>query len=366
MIPKKSTVMSGMRPTGRLHLGNYWGALKNWVEFQDRHECFFGVADWHMLTTGYEETGRLQENIREMVLDWLAAGLDPEKCVIFQQSRISQHAELSLLLGMITPISWLENNPTYKEQLQELGKTKLAKALAESGVLSKGRREKISGQRLEGVARPDDAARLELRTVGFLGYPVMQTADIVLYGAQLVPIGQDQLPHVEISREIVRRFNSIYGGVLVEPQGVVTPTPKVPGIDARKMSASYGNAVDLFEEPNSLKQKIMSMYTDPAKMRANDPGHPEGCVVFALHELYSDFASRREQECKDGEIGCVACKKELLKSLEEPFAAFREKRAKFDKKGLVEELLAAGSRTAAAVAERTMTKVRKAMNLRSQ
>ncbi len=365
MTPKK-IAMSGMRPTGKLHLGNYWGALKNWVEFQDKYECFFGVADWHMLTTGYEETGRLQENIREMVLDWLAAGLDPEKCVIFQQSRVRQHAELTLLLSMVTPISWLENNPTYKEQLQELGKTKLSKTLEESGVLSKARREKISGQRLERVAPAEDKAKLELRTAGFLGYPVMQTADIVLYDAQLVPVGQDQLPHVEISREIVRRFNSIYGSVLVEPQGAVTPTPKVPGIDARKMSASYGNAVDLFEEPGALKQKVMSMYTDPTKMRANDPGHPDGCVVFALHELYSDFAKKREKECKDGAIGCVACKKDLLKSLEEPFTVFREKRAKFDKKGAVEELLAEGSRKAADVAERTMMKVRKAMNLRSK
>lgn len=361
----KKIVMSGMRATGRLHLGNYWGALRNWVSMQEEYECYFGVADWHMFTTGYEESGRLQEHVREMVLDWLTAGLDPEKCVIFQQSRVAQHAELALLLSMITPISWLENNPTYKEQLQELGKTKLSKALEEkTGVLSKSQREKIIGKVLEEVAPAEDKSKLELRTHGFLGYPVLQTADIVLYGAHVVPVGQDQLPHVEISREIVRRFNSIYGEVLVAPAAKVTETPKVPGLDARKMSKSYGNAVDLFETPESLNQKVMEMYTDPSKARAKDPGHPEGCVVFSMHTLYSDFADRREQECREGALGCVACKKEALSSMEGAFQAFRENRKKFEKEGLVEEVLDKGSRKAEEAAERTMERVRKAMNLR--
>lgn len=358
------TVMSGMRPTGRLHLGNFWGALRRWTELQKEHRCYFMVADWHMFTTGYEETGRLQEHGREMVLDWLAAGLDPERCVMFRQSDVPQHAELTLLMSMVTPISWLENNPTYKEQLQELGKTKLSKALEEGGILTPERREALSGSRLEAVEPAGEAAKRELRTHGFLGYPVLQTADIVLYGAELVPVGQDQLPHIEISREIVRRFNGLYGGVLTEPAPVVTPQAKVPGLDNRKMSKSYGNAVDLFETAESLAPKVMSAYTDPLKVRAKDPGHPEGCVVFAYHRLYSDFADRREAECKAGSIGCVACKKELLASMEKPFAEFRERRAGFDKPGLVEGLLAAGGAKARAAAEETMTRVRKAMNIR--
>ncbi|TBR25231.1 tryptophan--tRNA ligase [bacterium] len=358
------TVMSGMRPTGRLHIGNYWGALRRWVEIQAEHRCFFMVADLHMFTTAYEESSRLQEHVREMVLDWLAAGLDPEKCVLFKQSDVPQHAELTLLLSMVTPISWLENNPTYKEQLQELGKTKLARALEGEGILTKERREAISGGQLEPVEPSSEAVRKELRTAGFLGYPVLQTADIALYGANLVPVGQDQLPHLEISREIVRRFNGLYGAVLTEPGPVLTPQAKVPGLDNRKMSKSYGNAVDLFETAAGLAPKVMSAYTDPLKARAKDPGHPEGCVVFAYHKLYSDFADRREGECRAGAIGCVACKKELLTSMEKPFSEFRERRARFDKPGLVSELLTAGGAKARAVAEETMGKVRKAMNLR--
>lgn len=358
------TVMSGMRPTGRLHIGNYWGALRRWTELQAEHRCYFMVADWHMFTTGYEETARLKEHAREMVLDWLAAGLDPERCVLFRQSDVPQHAELTLLMSMVTPISWLENNPTYKEQLQELGKTKLTKAMEEGGILTPERREALSGGRLEPVEPAGEGGKLELRTLGFLGYPVLQTADIVLYGAQLVPVGQDQLPHIEISREIVRRFNGLYGAVLTEPAPVVTPQAKVPGLDNRKMSKSYGNAVDLFETAESLAPKVMSAYTDPKKVRAKDPGHPEGCVVFAYHRLYSDFADRREAECRAGSIGCVACKKELAASMEKPFSEFRSRRAAFDKPGLVEELLAAGGAKARAAAEETMSQVRKAMNIR--
>lgn len=356
--------MSGMRPTGRLHLGNYYGALEKWIELQDEYECFFGVADWHMLTTGYENTARLNEDVRDMVLDWLTAGLDPEKCVFFRQSFVPQNAELTLLLGMITPISWLENNPTYKEQLQELGKTKLSKALEGAGVISKEIRQKVAQAPLEAIKPDPKKNRLELRTSGFLSYPVMQTADIAVYGAGLVPVGQDQLPHLEISREIVRRFNGVYGDVLVEPKPIVTQNRKVPGIDSRKMSKSYGNGIDLFETVDSLSPKVMDMYTDPMKIRKDDPGHPEGCVVFAMHKLYSDFADRREVECKAGQIGCFQCKKDLLGSMDGPFAEFREKRAKYDKPGLVEEILEAGSAKARDSAEATMERVRKAMNLR--
>jgi tryptophanyl-tRNA synthetase len=367
----RKIVMSGMRATGRLHLGNYWGALRNWVDLQEERECYFMVADWHMFCTSYEETARLQENIREMVLDWLAAGIDPEKAVVFQQSRVPQHAELTLALGMVTPISWLENNPTYKEQLQELSKTKLSRALEEQGVLSATQREKVAGQKLETVAPDQEKVRSEMRTLGFLGYPVLQTADIVLYGAHEVPVGKDQMPHVEISREIVRRFNGIYADTLVEPKGVLTQTPKVNGTDGRKMSKSYGNALDLTETPESLGQKVMKMYTDPTRIRKDDPGHPEpceknppGCSVFALHKLYGDDAPARKMDCEQGKIGCVGCKKDLLKFLEEPFGEFRERRETFAKKGLVEDILMQGSEKARERAERTMEKVRAAMNLR--
>lgn len=362
----KKRVMSGMRPTGRLHLGNYWGALKNWIALQDRYDCFFEVADWHMLTTGYEDTRSLQENIRELALDWLAAGLDPGKCVIFKHSDVPEHAELALLLSMVTPLSWLENNPTWKEQLQDLAKTKLSKmqettpgfSSRQTSVLTKEIEQKI------------------LSTYGFLGYPVLQAADILLYGGELVPVGKDQLPHLEISREIARRFNSLYSNgvqrVLTEPQPLLSEAPKVPGLDGRKMSKSYGNALDLLETPQSLDAKIMSAYTDPNKIRRDDRGHPEpcaenppGCAVFALHKLYSGYWERRKTECEQGQVGCVACKKDLLKSLDGPFAGFREAREKFaGQKGAVEKMLAEGARKAKAEAAKTMERVRLAMRLR--
>ncbi|MBI5631022.1 MAG: tryptophan--tRNA ligase [Elusimicrobia bacterium] len=337
MVKGASVLMSGMRPTGRLHVGNYWGALSNWVGLQEKHACYFAVADWHMLTTGYADTGRLQENIREMALDWLAAGLDPEKCVMFKQSAVPEHAELALLLSMITPLSWLENNPTFKEQLQELSNAK------------------------------------DLHTHGFLGYPVLQAADILLYRAGLVPIGHDQLPHVELAREIARRFNSIYGDVLPEPQPLLTETPKIPGTDGRKMSKSYGNAIDIYETADSLKRKVMRLYTDPLKARADDPGHPEpcaenppGCVAYALHKLYAsaDFSARRGEECRAGEIGCVACKKDLLLEMEGPFAEFARRREELaGASGLVEKILETGSAHAREAAQNTMREVRRAMKL---
>lgn len=356
-----------MRPTGRLHLGNYWGALKNWVGLQTQYDCHFMVADWHMLTTGYEETAGLKDNISEMVLDWLAAGLDPQKSIIFKQSDVPEHAELTLLLSMITPLSWLENNPTWKEQLQELAKTKHSKVAGSGSMYGK------PAAVLESLVEiPNEA----VRTHGFLSYPVLQTADILLYDGELVPVGKDQVPHVEISREIARRFNSIYSKdgkpVLTEPQPMLTETPKVPGLDGRKMSKSYGNTLELTETPESLQKKIMSAYTDPLKVRANDAGHPEpgeknppGCVVYAMHKLYSDYWHKRKIECETGQIGCVACKKDLLKSLEAPYAEFREARERLAaRKGAVEEILAEGARKAKAEAQRTMDKVRHAMHLK--
>ncbi|MBI4347167.1 MAG: tryptophan--tRNA ligase [Elusimicrobia bacterium] len=355
----RKVLMSGMRPTGRLHLGNYWGALKNWVDLQEAYQCYFAVASWHMLTTGYDDTSSLLENEREMVLDWLGAGLDPGKAVIFRQSDVTEHAELALLLGMITPLSWLENNPTWKEQLQELAKSKREKMLA-------------SGPTQE--AQPREAeAREELRTHGFLGYPVLQAADILMYGAEVVPVGQDQLPHLELSREIARKFNGLYGeGTLTVPQPLLTETPKLPGIDGRKMSKSYGNAIDMLETTESLSKKVMAAYTDPTRLRATDPGHPEpcpenppGCSVYALHKLYNTDWPRRGDECRAGHIGCVACKKLLLPPLEAGFAKFRERRASYaSQPGRVEQVLDEGRKKAKAAAERTLEKVRRAMRLR--
>lgn len=357
MAPKE-IVFSGMRPTGRLHLGNYWGALKNWVALTEKYECLYSVVDWHMLTTGYADTSKLQENIREMVLDWLAAGLDPEKCVIFKQSEVPEHAELALLLGMVTPLSSLENNPTWKEQLQELSRTKMG--IAADGI----------GEEPAAVVTH---SQHELRTYGFLGYPVLQAADILLYHGTRVPVGQDQLPHVELSREIARKFNHAFGPVFPEPQPLLTPTPKVPGLDGRKMSKSYHNALDLYETGDSLSKKVMSAYTDPGKIKKDTPGNPEpcaenppGCSVFALHKLYggADFVARRKGECESGAIGCVACKKDLLSEMEPPFADFRRKRESFSSRpGVVDDILKKGAEKARAIAQKTMGEVRRAMRL---
>jgi len=372
MPDRREVVVSGMRPTGRLHIGNYWGALKNWVSLMDRHDCYFFVADWHMLTTGYADTAALQANVREMVLDWLAAGLDPAKCVIFKQSDVPEHAELTLLLGMVTPLSWLENNPTWKEQLQELAKTKLGRELA----LQKRAAE--AGEALEalaeaaGAVESEASAQSDMRTFGFLGYPVLMSADILLYGGSRVPVGQDQLPHLELSREIARKFNHVYGPVLVEPQPLLTQTPKVPGADGRKMSKSYGNTVDICETSDSLKAKVMSMYTDPQRVRKDTPGHPEpcpenppGCVVYALHKLYTPGWEKIGEECRAGRLGCVADKKHLLASLDGPFAEFRKAREGYAAKPeRIDEILAEGARKASAVARATMDKVRRAMRLK--
>ncbi len=359
-MKRADVVFSGMRPTGRLHLGNYWGALKNWVSLQDQYPCFFSVVDWHMLTTGYDDTSKLQENCREMVLDWLAAGLDPAKCVIFKQSDVPEHAELALMLSMVTPLSWLENNPTWKEQLQELAKTKheqvsAGAAKASTAVAAKG----------------TTSARQELRTYGFLGYPVLQTADILLYHGTKVPVGQDQLPHVELSREIARKFNHVFGEVFAEPQPLLTPTPRVPGLDGRKMSKSYENTLDLLESPDSLKAKIRGAYTDPGKIRKDTPGHPDpspenppGCTIYALHKLYTPGWEKVGEDCRAGRLGCMQDKLELLlPSVEKPYEEFRRRRESFSP-SQVDAILADGAGKARAVARKTMEDVRRAMRLR--
>lgn len=390
-MKRQDVVFSGMRPTGRLHLGNYWGALKNWVDLQTQYSCIFSVADWHMLTTGYSDTSALQQNVREMVLDWLAAGLDPQKCIIFRQSDVPEHAELALMFAMVTPLSSVENNPTWKEQLQEIAKTKMRKTVdqvknemvdeitraedeqaAEHGPLG-GAGVLLDAKKMRQLE--EDLARAEeLRTYGFLGYPVLQAADILLYHGTKVPVGQDQLPHLELSREIARRFNRAFGEIFVEPQGLLTPSPKIPGTDGRKMSKSYGNAIEIYETEKSLEKKVKGMYTDPTRKSATDPGHPlpcpenpPGCSVYALHKLYADdaFYQRRGDECRAGQLGCSACKKDLLSEMNKPFALFRERRDVFAADpGKVDAILAEGGRKARVIAQKTMDEVRRAMRLR--
>lgn len=384
-MKRQDVVFSGMRPTGRLHLGNYWGALKNWVGLMTQYPCYFSVADWHMLTTGYNDTAKLQENVREMALDWLAAGLDPEKCVIFRQSDVPEHAELALMLAMVTPLSSLENNPTWKEQLQELSRTKMGKAVSEKDeeaaaaaalqrVKSEGGKPLAAFKAAEKAVEEIEAtaAQYELRTYGFLGYPVLQAADILLYHGTKVPVGQDQLPHVELSREIARKFNHNFGEVFAEPQGLLTPAPKVPGADGRKMSKSYNNAIDIYETAASLEKKVKGMYTDPNRKAATDPGHPlpcpenpPGCTVYALHKLYADepFYLRRGDECRGGRIGCSACKKDLLSEMTPAFDEFRRRREALSP-DRVDAVLAEGGEKARAVARKTMDEVRRAMRLR--
>lgn len=322
-------IVSGMRPTGKLHLGHFHGVLSNWLELQASFECFFFAADWHSLTTEYANTDGIKESIREMVLDWLAFGIDPEKSVIFEQSRVPQHAELNLILSMITPVSWLERNPTYKEMQENLS-TK------------------------------------DLSTFGFLGYPVLMASDIIVYKAGRVPVGQDQIPHLEITREIARRFNYLYGEVFPEPAALLTETPKVLGLDGRKMSKSYGNAIFLSDDAEETRKKIMSMVTDTLRPFKKDPGEPDRCVAFTLHSLYVPEEKRAEivTACRGAQLGCVDCKKILAGCVVEKLAPFRAKREELAaQEGLVEEVLAQGSRKAEAAARQTMVEVRTALKV---
>ena len=326
---KNRRIVSGMRPTGKLHLGHYHGVLANWKELQEEYECFFFAADWHSLTTEYDNTGSIRESIGDMVLDWLAFGINPEKCVVFQQSHVPQHAELNLILGMITPVSWLERNPTYKEMQENLSSK-------------------------------------DLSTFGFLGYPVLMASDIIVYKATRVPVGHDQLPHLEITREIARRFNYLYREVFPEPAALLTETPKVLGLDGRKMSKSYGNAIFLSESADETRKKIMSMVTDVQRPRRTDPGEPDRCVAFTLHRLYVPDAKRGEivEACRGAQIGCVDCKKILAECVVENLAPFRSRRTELvDQPGLVADVLAEGSRKASLEAQKTLAEVRDAIRI---
>jgi len=400
--PQARRVLSGMRPTGQLHLGNYHGALRNWVDLQYQYECYFFVADWHALTTGYDDTSGLQHAIHEMIIDWLSAGLNPGVATLFVQSQVPEHAELHLLLSMITPLGWLERVPSYKDQQEQL-------------------RDK------------------DLATFGFLGYPLLQSADILMYRAAFVPVGEDQVAHVEFTREVARRFNHLYGreadfetkaeravkelggrnitlyrqlrkqfqesgdqaaleraralvsgntritvadrerllgylegsgvSILPEPQALLTATPKVPGLDGRKMSKSYGNTIGLREDPDSVTRKLKAMQTDPARARRTDPGDPEKCPVFDLHRIYSDEATRSwaSSGCRSAGIGCLECKKPLIEKVVAEVTAMRERAREYqDNPELVKNLLAEGAEKARESARETLDDVRRAMHLRAE
>ncbi len=398
--PRTRRVLSGMRPTGQLHLGNFHGALRNWVELQYQHDCFFFVADWHALTTGYEDTSRLPEYTHDMVIDWLAAGLNPGVATLFVQSHVPEHAELHLLLSMTTPLSWLERIPSYKDQQEAL-------------------KEK------------------DLATYGFLGYPLLQSADILLYRADYVPVGEDQVAHVEITREVARRFNHLFGreqgfeekaekaikqlggrnssmykelrrkyqetgaaealetarglvtgnaritvadrerllgylegesvSILPEPQALLTQTPKLLGLDGRKMSKSYGNTIGLREDTDSVAQKLRTMQTDPARKRRTDPGDPQKCPVWTLHEIYSDEPTRKwaDEGCRSAGIGCLECKKPLIEKVVEEIGGNRKRAQEFEENPeIVRNIVAEGAEKAREAARTTLDDVRRAMHLR--
>jgi len=331
-------IVSGSRPTGRLHLGHLRGALVNWLRLQDEAECFFFVADWHALTTGWQDTSGIRASTQEMVLDWLAIGLDPKRVVLFVQSAVKEHAELHLLLSMIVPTPWLLRNPTIKEQARELG------------LLSGG---------------DDDTAMSQLN-YGMLGYPVLQSADILVYRATGVPVGVDQVPHLEMTREVARRFNHLYGKVLTEPEALLTESPKIPGTDGRKMSKSYNNAVYLSEPPADIQRKLERMATDPRRVRRTDPGDPNDCPAFNLHRIYCtpDEIATVTEGCRTAGIGCLDCKRIMIKHVLAEIAPIAARRAELDQSpDLVGDVLATGNAAAQRAAAETMGAVREAMKI---
>lgn len=334
---KNERVVSGIRPTGDLHLGHYFGALKNWFELQQNYDCFFFVADWHALTSEFRDPSKIKDYTMNNVIDWLAIGIDPKRATLFIQSHLKEHAELYLLLAMITPLGWLERNPTYKEQLSQMGEK-------------------------------------DLSNLGFLSYPVLQAADVLIYQGNWVPVGEDQVPHLELCREIARRFNHLYsrhprnGGdpIFVEPQAILTNFPKLPGTDGRKMSNSYGNAIYLRDPEPIVSKKIMTMMTDPARIRRQDPGNPDVCPLFDLHEVFTELPVQKEldQGCRTAKIGCVDCKKALLERVLPWYKSYSEKRNHYaSKPKTVLKILEEGGEKAKKEAEKTMTEVREVLNL---
>ena len=328
-MTEKKRILSGMRPTGPLHLGNLHGALMNWIQMQEEYDCFYFIADWHALTSDYENTSMLAEYTKEMIIDWLSAGLSPDKSTMFVQSQIKEHAELFLLLSMITPVPWLERNPTYKDQIIQL-------------------------------------SNKDLSTFGFLGYPVLQAADIIMYKPFGVPVGIDQVPHVEITREIARRFNFLYGQIFPEPEAILTKTPKILGFDRRKMSKSYNNAIFLSDAPDAISSKVSLMITDPQRARKKDPGYPEVCNVFEFHKIYTDGSITADinAKCRIAGIGCVECKKIMAQNLAVSLEPIREKRKYYEANPkIVDDIIADGNIRARKVAVKTMEEVRNLLKI---
>lgn len=322
------TVVTGYRPTGRLHIGHYFGNLKKMVELQEKYKCYFFIVEWHALTTSYDEASQMRSYVHEMILDWLAAGLDPKKAVLYKQSDVPELAELGIYLAMITPVSWLERNPTYKEMIREL----------------KGK---------------------EIATLGFLGYPVWQSADIIIVHGELVPVGEDQLPHIELSREIVRRFNSLYGKYFKEPQALLSETPRIPGTDGRKMSKSFNNTIDLSDSEEVVREKLKTMVTDPARKRITDKGTPEKCPVYELHKVFDpENLDMVAGNCRTAGWGCIQCKSLVADRVVELLNEFQKRRAELEKnEGLAEQILKEGGEKAREIAGKTLSEVRKRMGI---
>jgi tryptophanyl-tRNA synthetase len=327
----KPRVLSGMRPTGKLHLGHLLGALQNWAALQDQYDCFYFVADWHALTSDYADTSGIVESAYDMVADWIAGGLDPERSTLFVQSLVPEHAELFLLLAMTVPIPWLERVPTYKEQIEQLSEK-------------------------------------DLSTVGFLGYPLLQTADVIIYNAQYVPVGEDQVAHLELSREIVRRYHKFFGELFIEPQPLLTRFPRLPGIDNRKMSKSYGNAINLADDEETVRKKVMQMYTDPKRVRADVPGTVEGNPVFIYHDAFNPNTAEVDdlkERYREGKVGDVEVKKKLAAALNTYLEPIRARRAELlARPETLREILFEGSRKARGIAHETMERVRAAAKLK--
>lgn len=327
----KPRVVSGMRPTGKLHLGHLVGALDNWAALQTKYDCFYFVADWHALTSDYADTSEIVSNADAMTADWIAAGLDPERSTLFIQSLVPEHSELFLLLSMTVPIPWLERVPTYKEQLEQL-------------------------------------AEKDLSTLGFLGYPLLQTADVIIYDAHFVPVGEDQVPHLELSREIVRRFHNFFGELFVEPRPLLTTFPRLPGLDNRKMSKSYGNTINLSDTSETVRKKVMQMYTDPKRVRADIPGTVEGNPVFTYHDAFNPDTAEVEDlktRYRAGKVGDVEVKTTLAKALNAHLEPMRARRAEvLARPSALREILYEGSRKARSIASDTMERVRDAVKLK--
>ncbi len=324
----KKRTLSGMRPTGRLHLGHLVGALESWVKLQERYECFYMIADWHALMSEYTDPSQLKELIRDNIIDWISSGIDPERSTIFIQSQVPEHAELHLLLSMIIPLGWLERCPTYKEQLREL-------------------------------------SAKDVNTYAFLGYPVLQTADILLYKAEAVPVGEDQLPHLELAREIVRRFSHLYKDVFLEPEPILTQTPRLLGIDNRKMSKSYDNFIALSDEPKVVAEKTRRMITDPKRIKFSDPGDPSICNVFSYYEVFKkELVNEISHWCRNAKVGCTECKKNLAEVLNERLKGIQTKRKQLLKdKGLIASIVKKGNEKAGQIAKATFGQAREAVGL---